>query len=94
LQFGKRERSESLGSDLHLQPPETAAKIFSVEIQMQGGTPVIPVDRNGLNGSMIVDTGSVVSITQPGVIEGDKETSPLKPFGVNGEDLDVLGQQE
>jgi hypothetical protein len=22
------------------------------------------------------------------------ETSPLKPFGVNGEDLDVLGQQE
>jgi hypothetical protein len=43
---------------------------------------------------MIIDTGSDVSIIKPGVIEGDLETSPLKPFGVNGEDLEVLGQLE
>jgi hypothetical protein len=77
LQFGKRERGENLCSDLHLQPPDTDAKIFSVEIQMQGGTQVIHVDINGVNGSMIVDTGSDVSIIQPGVVEGNIETFPL-----------------
>jgi hypothetical protein len=76
LQFGKLERGDSLGSNLHLQPHDTAAKIFSVEIQMQGGTPVIPVDINGVNGSMIVGTGSDLSIIQPGVIDGDIEISP------------------
>jgi hypothetical protein len=41
---------------------------------------------------MIIDAGSDVLIIQPGVTEGDLETSPLKPLAVNGEDLDVLGQ--
>jgi hypothetical protein len=60
---------------------------------MEGRTPTIPVEVNGVSGSMILDMGSDISIVQPGVIEGVIETSPLKPYGVRGETLEVLGQQ-
>jgi len=42
---------------------------------------------------LILDTGSNVSILQPGVSNREIQESPLKPFGVTGEALEVVGQQ-
>jgi hypothetical protein len=43
---------------------------------------------------LIIDTGSNVSILQPGVSNRKVKESLLKPFGVTGEDLDIRGQQQ
>jgi len=43
---------------------------------------------------LIIDTGSNVSILQPGVSSSEIQESLLKPFGVTGEDLNVRGQQQ
>ena len=43
--------------------------------------------------SLIIDTGSNVSILQPGISQSDMKHSPLRPFGVTGETLQVKGQQ-
>ena len=43
---------------------------------------------------LIIDTGSNVSILKPGVSCGEIKESLLKPFGVTGEALDVVGQQQ
>ena len=43
---------------------------------------------------LIIDTGSNVSILQPGVSSSEVKESLFKPFGVTGEALDVVGQQQ
>jgi hypothetical protein len=53
----------------------------------------LSVDMDGVSGSMILDTGSDVSLVQPGLVRGAVETSPLKPYGVTRETFVVLGQQ-
>jgi hypothetical protein len=40
-----------------------------------------------------LDTGSTVSILQPGVSRRDVEVTSLKPYGVTGEVLDIKGRQ-
>jgi hypothetical protein len=60
---------------------------------MEGGTPVVTADIEELRGNMILDTGSDVSLLQPGLVDGITETSHLKPYGVTGETLAVKGQQ-
>ena len=42
---------------------------------------------------LIIDTGSNVSILQPGVSRRDVRVTARKPYGVTGEDLDIKGQQ-
>jgi len=42
---------------------------------------------------LIIDTGSNVSILQPGVSRRDVRVTAMKPYGVTGESLDIKGQQ-
>jgi hypothetical protein len=42
---------------------------------------------------LVVDTGSSVSIIQPAISLKDVRDSPLKPFGITGEVLEIKGQQ-
>jgi len=42
---------------------------------------------------LIIDTGSNVSILQPGVSRRDVGVTAMKPYGVTGEALDIKGQQ-
>jgi hypothetical protein len=42
---------------------------------------------------MILDSGSSISILREGVSENEVISSPLKPYGVTGEALQILGQQ-
>jgi hypothetical protein len=41
-----------------------------------------------------VDIGSSVSIIQPAISRKDVRDSPLKPFGITGEVLEIKGQQQ
>jgi hypothetical protein len=42
---------------------------------------------------LIIDTGSNVSILQPGVSRHDVRATAVRPYGVTGEALDIRGQQ-
>ena len=42
---------------------------------------------------LIIDKGSNVSILQPGISQSDIKHSPIRPFGVTAENLEVKGQQ-
>jgi hypothetical protein len=61
--------------------------------QLEHGAPSIPVRIDGELRNLIVDTGSTVSILQPGISRSDVSVTALKPFGVTGEVLDVKGSQ-
>ena len=60
---------------------------------MEQGTPSVMCQIEGRAKRLILDTGSNVSILQPGVSDCELQESPLKPFGVTGEALEVVGQQ-
>jgi hypothetical protein len=53
----------------------------------------LTVDIEGVRRRLIIDTGSNVSIMKPGAASSDIRATPLKPFGVTGETLDVRGRQ-
>ena len=61
---------------------------------MEHGTPLIKADIEGEDRSLIVDTGSDVSILQPGISRANMRSSTLRPYGVTGETLDVRGKQK
>jgi hypothetical protein len=54
---------------------------------------MILVEIEGKPRSLIIDTGSCVSILKPGVLQGKLEATNLLPHGVTGEVLTVEGQQ-
>ena len=60
---------------------------------MEGGTPSILVNIEGVTRSLIVDTGSSVSILQPRVSSSEVKVTSLKPYGVTGKALDIKGRQ-
>jgi len=60
---------------------------------MEHGTPSIKADIEGVERSLIVDTGSDVSILQPGISNTSMRSTTLRPYGVTGETLDVKGRQ-
>jgi len=56
--------------------------------------PSIMFEIEGRPKRLIIDTGSNVSILQPDVSDSEVKESLLKPFGVTGEALDIVGQQQ
>ena len=58
-----------------------------VSTAMEHGTPIIKADIQGLETSLIVDTGSDVSILQPGISKASIRNTTLRPYGVSGETL-------
>ena len=60
---------------------------------LEQGAPSVALEIEGRARRMIVDTGSNVSILQPGVSRIEIRDSTLKPFGVTGEVLSIKGQQ-
>jgi len=60
---------------------------------MEHGTPSIKADIEGVERSLIIDTGSGVSILQPGVSNTSTRSTTLRPYGVTGENLYVKGRQ-
>ena len=60
---------------------------------MEHGTLVIKADIEGVERSLIVDTGSDVSILQPVISKASIRNTTLTPYGVSGENLDVKVRQ-
>jgi hypothetical protein len=60
---------------------------------LESGATTISVEIEGMARRLILDTGSNVSIMQPGISTGDVRVTSAKPYGVTGETLDIKGQQ-
>jgi hypothetical protein len=67
--------------------------MLSVKISTEFGSPIISMEVEGEQRKLIVDTGSNVSILQPGVSRIRTSATPVRPYGLTGEILDVKGQQ-
>ena len=80
-------------SSSHLNPPDNAVVRHMVTVMLEHGTPFIWVDIEGVRRSLILDTGSNISILQPGVSKSDISVTTVKPYGVTGEALEIRGQQ-
>ena len=83
----------SEGSSLHLYAPENAVESPSASIMMEQGTPTVTAEIEGVRRDPILDTGSNISILQPGVSRSDIRCTSIKPYGVTGETLEIRGQQ-
>ena len=64
-----------------------------ISVLLEQGTPSISVDIEGVSRRLIIDTGSNVSIMQPGISTSAVEATHIRPYGVTGEVLDIKGQQ-
>jgi hypothetical protein len=76
-----------------VQESRNAVSRNVVRINTEQGVPMIQVQIGGKPRSLIIDTGSCVSILKPGVSRGKIEATNLLPHGVTGEVLAVEGQQ-
>ena len=89
---GKHERGVSEDSSLHLNTPEKAVMASLSSVLLEQGTPSISVDIEGVARRLILDTGSNVSILQPGISRSAVQITHVRPYGVTGEVLDIKGQ--
>ena len=58
---------------------------------MEHGAPTISVEVEGMSRSLILDTGSIISILEPGVSRSDVHVTAVEPYGVTGDVLDIRG---
>ena len=90
---GKRELGAKDDSSFHLNLSQNAVKGTKVPIRLEHGTPTITVEIEGMSMSLILDTGSDISILQPGISKSNVSFISLEPYGVTGDALDIRGQQ-
>ena len=62
-------------------------------VSLEHDTPSISVDIEGVARRLILDTGSNVSIMQPGISGSVVQVTHIRPYGVTGEVLNIKGQQ-
>jgi hypothetical protein len=61
---------------------------------MTAGAPVIRTDMLGSSATFILDTGSSISLIQPGAHSIKAEATEVAPISVTGDKLAIAGQQE
>jgi len=81
------------GCSLHLYDPENAVNRPTASVLLEQGTPTIMAEIEGVQRDLILDTGSNISILQPGVSRSDMRCTSVKPYEVPGETLKFRGQQ-
>jgi len=80
-------------SSFRLNAPENAVTKLTVPILLEHGTPTISAVIEGMSRSLILGTGSNISIMQPGISISNVQVTTLEPYGVTGDVLDIRGQQ-
>jgi hypothetical protein len=65
-----------------------------VRVQSVAGAPTIEVEISGIHRVFVLDTGSGISLIQPGVYSSKVKHTSLSPFGVTGKELEIKGVQE
>ena len=81
------------GSSFRPYPSNNAVATPTLPVRLECGTPSISVNIEGVMRRLILDTGSNISILQPGMSRCDVSVTTMKPYGVTGQALDVRGQQ-
>jgi len=76
-------------SSHRLTVPEKSVTVNSVTTEMGHGTLAIKADIEGVDRSLIIDTGSDVSILKPGISKANIRDTTLGPYEVTGETLEV-----
>ena len=90
---GKRERGVNDDSSFRLNVSENAVSTHTVPIILEHGTPTISADIEGMSRGLILDTGSNISIMQPGISKSNVQVTTMEPYGVTEDTLDIKGQQ-
>jgi hypothetical protein len=75
-QSGKRTRGENGDTSFHPGIPENAVIRPTLPLLLEQGTPSISLETEGRIRRLILDSGSKVSVHQPGVSRNDIEDSP------------------
>lgn len=91
---GKRERKGSGDSSVHISVPENDDCHFTVRMQLIAGAPTLKAKIAGIHRVFVLDTGSGISLIQPGVYSSEVKPTNLSPFGVTGKELEVQGIQK
>jgi hypothetical protein len=82
-------------SNFHRKIPARAVSNFvTVPVTLDHGSPTVAVKIQGAERILIVDSGSSCSLLQPGVAEVPLESTIFEPFGVTGDSLDIVGEQQ
>jgi len=89
---GKLEIGVKKGSSFRLNAHENAVTKLTVPISLEHGTPNISAVTGGMLRSLILDTGSNISIMQPGISRRNIKVTTQEPYGVTGDVLDIRGQ--
>jgi len=63
-------------------------------VTVDHGTLTVAVKIQGVERILIVDSGSSCSLLQPGLAEVPLESTTFEPFGVTGDSLDFVGEQQ
>jgi hypothetical protein len=80
-------------SSSHLHASVNAVTHPKISVALEPGTPSISVRIEGVVRDLIVDTGSNISILQPGISKSKLKFSYSRPYGVTGETLAIKGRQ-
>ena len=64
-----------------------------VYIFLELGTLTVSVKTEGMSRSLTLETGSNLSILQPGVSRVEVRVTTMEPYGVTGDVLNIKGQQ-
>jgi len=80
-------------SSHRLTVPEKAVTIKRITAEMEHGTPAKKADIEGVERSLIIDTGSEMSILKPEISNANIRDTTLRPYGVTGETLEVKARQ-
>jgi len=91
---GKRAGNGSRDSSFHITVSENDTEYFAVRVNLMAGAPTIQTTILGISRAFIVDTGSSISLIQPGVCSKEVRPTNLSPFGVTGNELQIMGVQE
>jgi len=78
-------------SSLHLNIPEKAILAFLKSVLLEQNTPSISVDIEGVERRLILDTGSNISIMQPGISGSAVEVTYIQTYELTGEVLNIKG---
>jgi hypothetical protein len=91
---GRCERKGSEESAFHVLVPENVADYLVVPVQSRVGTLTVDVEIACTQKEFALDTGSGISLIQPGVYTSEIKPTNLSPFGLTGKELEIKRVQD
>jgi hypothetical protein len=83
-QQGNVKRKGSGDSSFHISVTENVQGHFTVKMQSIAGASMIKAKISVIHREFVLDTGSGISLIQPGVYSSEVKPTKLSPFGVTG----------